>query len=460
MNLQDLKIKKPPELLAFAEEQGVEGAAQMRRQELMFAILQRVAAADQAIFGVGTIEVLPDGFGYLRSMEASYLPGADDIYISPTQVRKFGLRTGDTVEGEIRAPKDGERYFAMVQINTVNFEDPEALRHRINFDSLTPLYPDEKLKLEMEGGAAVMAPTISEEQSAPRATASGRVSTGRRTTGTLTKKATSTPQQQLDISTRVIDLIAPIGKGQRALIVSPPRTGKTVLLQNIAHAITANNPEVYLMVLLVDERPEEVTDMQRTVKGEVVSSTFDEPASRHVAVAEMVIEKAKRLVEHKKDVVILLDSITRLGRAYNTVVPSSGKVLTGGVDANALQRPKRFFGAARNIEEGGSLTIIATALIDTGSRMDEVIFEEFKGTGNSEIILDRKVSDKRTFPAIDITKSGTRKEELLVDRATLSKMWVLRRILMPMGAVDAIEFLLDKLRTSKTNQDFFSSMNQ
>ncbi len=460
MNLQDLKIKKPPELLAFAEEQGVEGAAQMRRQELMFAILQRVAAADQAIFGVGTIEVLPDGFGYLRSMEASYLPGADDIYISPTQVRKFGLRTGDTVEGEIRAPKDGERYFAMVQINKVNFEDPEALRHRINFDSLTPLYPDEKLKLEMEGGAAVMAPTISEEQSAPRATASGRVSTGRRTTGTLTKKATSTPQQQLDISTRVIDLIAPIGKGQRALIVSPPRTGKTVLLQNIAHAITANNPEVYLMVLLVDERPEEVTDMQRTVKGEVVSSTFDEPASRHVAVAEMVIEKAKRLVEHKKDVVILLDSITRLGRAYNTVVPSSGKVLTGGVDANALQRPKRFFGAARNIEEGGSLTIIATALIDTGSRMDEVIFEEFKGTGNSEIILDRKVSDKRTFPAIDITKSGTRKEELLVDRATLSKMWVLRRILMPMGAVDAIEFLLDKLRTSKTNQDFFGSMNQ
>ncbi len=459
MNLQDLKKKKPPELLAFAEEQGVEGAAMMRRQELMFAILQKLAAADQAIFGVGTIEVLPDGFGYLRSMEANYLPGADDIYVSPTQVRKFGLRTGDTVEGEIRAPKDGERYFAMVQINKINFDDPDALRHRINFDSLTPLYPDEKLKLEMENGAAVMAPTISEEQSSPRATSSGRVSTRR--TGTLTKKATtSTPQQQLDISTRVIDLIAPIGKGQRALIVSPPRTGKTVLLQNIAHAITANNPEVYLMVLLVDERPEEVTDMQRTVKGEVVSSTFDEPAGRHVAVAEMVIEKAKRLVEHKKDVVILLDSITRLGRAYNTVVPSSGKVLTGGVDANALQRPKRFFGAARNIEEGGSLTIIATALIDTGSRMDEVIFEEFKGTGNSEIILDRKVSDKRTFPAIDITKSGTRKEELLVDRATLSKMWVLRRILMPMGAVDAIEFLLDKLRTAKTNQDFFSSMNQ
>jgi transcription termination factor Rho len=459
MNLQDLKKKKPPELLAFAEEQGVEGAAMMRRQELMFAILQKLAAADQAIFGVGTIEVLPDGFGYLRSMEANYLPGADDIYISPTQVRRFGLRTGDTVEGEIRAPKDGERYFAMVQINKINFDDPEALRHRINFDSLTPLYPDEKLKLEMDGGAAVMAPAVKEEEGGARATSSGRVSS-RRTTGTLTKKASSSPQQQLDISTRVIDLIAPIGKGQRALIVSPPRTGKTVLLQNIAHAITANNPEVFLMVLLVDERPEEVTDMQRTVKGEVVSSTFDEPASRHVAVAEMVIEKAKRLVEHKKDVVILLDSITRLGRAYNTVVPSSGKVLTGGVDANALQRPKRFFGAARNIEEGGSLTIIATALIDTGSRMDEVIFEEFKGTGNSEIILDRKVSDKRTFPAIDITKSGTRKEELLVDRATLSKMWVLRRILMPMGAVDAIEFLLDKLRTAKTNNDFFSSMNQ
>ena len=459
MNLQDLKKKSPPDLLAFAEEQGVEGAAMLRRQELMFAILQKLAAADQAIFGVGTIEVLPDGFGYLRSIESSYLPGPDDIYISPTQVRKFGLRTGDTVEGEIRAPKDGERYFAMVQINKINFDDPEALRHRIGFDNLTPLYPDEKLKLEMDS-PGVMAPTISEEQSTSRATSSGRVSTGRRTTGTLTKKVTNTPQQQLDISTRVIDLIAPIGKGQRALIVSPPRTGKTVLLQNIAHAITANNPEVFLMVLLIDERPEEVTDMQRTVKGEVASSTFDEPASRHVAVAERVIEKAKRLVEHKKDVVILLDSITRLGRAYNTVVPSSGKVLTGGVDANALQRPKRFFGAARNIEEGGSLTIIATALIDTGSRMDEVIFEEFKGTGNSEIILDRKVSDKRTFPAIDITKSGTRKEELLVDRATLQKMWVLRRILMPMGAVDAIEFLLDKLRTSKTNQDFFGSMNQ
>src|SRR5476651_1553772 len=404
MNLQDLKKKKPPELLAFAEEQGVEGAASMRRQELMFAILQKVAAADEVITGIGTIEVIPDGFGYLRSTEANYLPGADDIYVSPTQVRKFSLRTGDTVEGEIRAPKDGERYFAMVQINKINFDDPDALRHRINFDSLTPLYPDEKLKLEIDGGSAIMAPAVKEEEGGSRATSSGRVSAaGSRRTGTLTKKAGSTPQQQLDISTRVIDLIAPIGKGQRALIVSPPRTGKTVLLQNIAHAITANNPEVFLMVLLVDERPEEVTDMQRTVKGEVVSSTFDEPAGRHVAVAEMVIEKAKRLVEHKKDVVIL---------------------------------------------------------IDTGSRMDEVIFEEFKGTGNSEIILDRKVSDKRTYPAIDITKSGTRKEELLVDRATLSKMWVLRRILMPMGAVDAIEFLLDKLRTAKTNQDFFGSMNQ
>src|SRR5215471_9182365 len=458
MNLQDLKKKSPPELLAFAEEQGGEGAAVMRRQGEMFGILQKLAAADQAIFGHGTIEVLPDGFGYLRSMEANYLPGADDIYVSPTQIRRFGLRTGDTVEGEIRAPKDGERYFALVQINKINFDDPDALRHRINFDSLTPLYPDEKLKLEMEG-AGVMAPTISEEQSAARATSSGRVSTGRRTTGTLTKKAASTPQQQLDISTRVIDLIAPIGKGQRALIVSPPRTGKTVLLQNIAHAITANNPEVFLMVLLVDERPEEVTDMQRTVKGEVVSSTFDEPASRHVTVAEMVIEKAKRLVEHKKDVVILLDSITRLGRAYNTVVPSSGKVLTGGVDANALQRPKRFFGAARNIEEGGSLTIIATGLIDTGSRMDEVIFEEFKGTGNSEIMLDRKIGDKRIFPAIDIIKSGTRKEELITPKEWLQKTYILRRITNPMGAQDAIEFLLDKLRQTKNNEEFFQSMN-
>src|SRR5471030_541727 len=460
MNLQDLKKKKPPELLAFAEEQGVEGAASMRRQELMFAILQKVAAADEVITGIGTIEVIPDGFCYLRSTEANYLPGADDIYVSPTQVRKFSLRTGDTVEGEIRAPKDGERYFMMVQINKINFDDPDALRHRINFDSLTPLYPDEKLKLEIDGGSAIMAPAIKEEEGGSRATSSGRVSAaGSRRTGTLTKKAGSTPQQQLDISTRVIDLIAPIGKGQRALIVSPPRTGKTVLLQNIAHAITANNPEVFLMVLLVDERPEEVTDMQRTVKGEVVSSTFDEPASRHVAVAEMVIEKAKRLVEHKKDVVILLDSITRLGRAYNTVVPSSGKVLTGGVDANALQRPKRFFGAARNIEEGGSLTIISTALIDTGSRMDEVIFEEFKGTGNSEIILDRKVSDKRTFPSMDITRSGTRKEELLVPPDILKKMYVLRRILTPMGTVDGIEFLIDKLKQTKNNADFFDQMN-
>src|SRR5471032_1365386 len=460
MNLQDLKKKKPPELLAFAEEQGVEGAASMRRQELMFAILQKVAAADEVITGIGTIEVIPDGFGYLRSTEANYLPGADDIYVSPTQVRKFSLRTGDTVEGEIRAPKDGERYFAMVQINKINFDDPDALRHRINFDSLTPLYPDEKLKLEIDGGSAIMAPAVKEEEGGSRATSSGRVSAaGSRRTGTLTKKAGSTPQQQLDISTRVIDLIAPIGKGQRALIVSPPRTGKTVLLQNIAHAITANNPEVFLMVLLVDERPEEVTDMQRTVKGEVVSSTFDEPASRHVAVAEMVIEKAKRLVEHKKDVVILLDSITRLGRAYNTVVPSSGKVLTGGVDANALQRPKRFFGAARNIEEGGSLTIIATALVDTGSRMDEVIFEEFKGTGNSELILDRKVSDKRVYPAINLNKSGTRREELLTDPAVLKKMYVLRRILNPMGTMDAIDFLLDKLRNTKTNSEFFESMN-
>src|SRR5476651_421366 len=460
MNLQDLKKKKPPELLAFAEEQGVEGAASMRRQELMFAILQKVAAADEVITGIGTIEVIPDGFGYLRSTEANYLPGADDIYVSPTQVRKFSLRTGDTVEGEIRAPKDGERYFAMVQINKINFDDPDALRHRINFDSLTPLYPDEKLKLEIDGGSAIMAPAVKEEEGGSRATSSGRVSAaGSRRTGTLTKKAGSSPQQQLDISTRVIDLIAPIGKGQRALIVSPPRTGKTVLLQNIAHAITANHPEVFLIVLLIDERPEEVTDMQRSVKGEVISSTFDEPASRHVAVAEMVIEKAKRLVEHSRDVVILLDSITRLGRAYNTVVPSSGKVLTGGVDANALQRPKRFFGAARNIEEGVSLTIIATALVDTGSRMDEVIFEEFKGTGNSELILDRKVSDKRTFPAIDITRSGTRKEELLISAQDLKKTYVLRRILAPMGTIDAIEFLLDKLRSAKNNADFFESMN-
>ena len=423
MNLQDLKKKKPPELLAFAEEQGVEGAAMMRRQELMFAILQKLAAADQAIFGVGTIEVLPDGFGYLRSMEANYLPGADDIYISPTQVRRFGLRTGDTVEGQIRSPKDGERYFAMLKVNTINFDPPEQTRHRINFDNLTPLYPNRRLKMEnAEVESVGKGPTK-------------------------------------DNTHRVIDLISPIGMGQRALIVAPPRTGKTVMLQNIAKSITANNPDVFLMVLLIDERPEEVTDMARTVRGEVVASTFDEPATRHVQVTEMVLEKAKRLVEHKRDVVILLDSITRLGRAYNSVVPSSGKVLTGGVDANALQRPKRFFGAARNIEEGGSLTIIATALIDTGSRMDEVIFEEFKGTGNSEIVLDRKLSDKRVFPAIDITKSGTRKEELLVDRGTLSKMWVLRRILNPMGTQDAMEFLIDKLKYSKTNQDFFDAMN-
>ena len=416
--LQDLKSKTPPELVAFAEEHQVENASTLRKQELMFAILKQLAQQEIDIIGEGVVEVLSDGFGFLRSPESNYLSGPDDIYVSPSQIRRFGLRTGDTVEGHIRSPKEGERYFALLKVNTINFEDPEKARHKVNFDNLTPLYPEQRLKMEHEDP---------------------------------TKK---------DLSARVIDIVSPIGKGQRALIVSPPRTGKTVLLQNIAHAISANHPECYLIVLLIDERPEEVTDMQRSVKGEVVSSTFDEPASRHVAVAEMVIEKAKRLVEHQRDVVILLDSITRLGRAYNTVVPSSGKVLTGGVDANALQRPKRFFGAARNIEEGGSLTIIATALIDTGSRMDEVIFEEFKGTGNSEIILDRKVSDKRTFPAIDITKSGTRKEELLVDRATLSKMWVLRRILSPMGSVDAIEFLLDKLRTSKSNNDFFSSMNQ
>ncbi|MBM3621914.1 MAG: transcription termination factor Rho [Alphaproteobacteria bacterium] len=458
MNLQDLKKKTPAELSAYAEELQIENASLMRKQELMFAVLKRLAESDQAIFGGGVIEVLPDGFGFLRSTEANYLAGPDDIYISPAQIRRYGLRTGDTVEGEIRAPKDGERYFALVKLNTINFEDPEQVRHRINFDNLTPLYPDEKLKVELEEAGFVAAEKVTEDVGSARASSAGRVSTGGpRRTATLSKKPAG---PTIDISTRVIDLIAPIGKGQRALIVSPPRTGKTMLLQNIAHAIAKNNPEVFLLVLLIDERPEEVTDMARTVKGEVVSSTFDEPASRHVAVAEMVIEKAKRLVEHKKDVVILLDSITRLGRAYNTVVPSSGKVLTGGVDANALQRPKRFFGAARNIEEGGSLTIIATALIDTGSRMDEVIFEEFKGTGNSEIILDRKLSDKRTFPAIDITRSGTRKEELLVDRGTLSKMWVLRRILMPMGTVDAMEFLLDKLKTSKNNADFFSSMNQ
>jgi transcription termination factor Rho len=417
MNLQELKRKTPAELMSSAEELQIENASSLRKQDLMFAILKRLAENDVAIFGDGVLEILSDGFGFLRSPEVNYLPGPDDIYVSPSQVRRFGLRTGDTVEGQIRSPKDGERYFAMLKVNTINFDEPETLRHRINFEDLTPLYPDEKINLEI---------------------------------GDPTRK---------DLTTRVIDLITPLGKGQRALIVSPPRTGKTVMLQNIAHALAANHPEVYLIVLLIDERPEEVTDMARSVKGEVVSSTFDEPAQRHVQVAEMVIEKAKRLVEHKKDVVILLDSITRLGRAYNTVVPSSGKVLTGGVDANALQRPKRFFGAARNIEEGGSLTIIATALIDTGSRMDEVIFEEFKGTGNSEIILDRKIADKRTFPAIDITKSGTRKEELLVDKAVLSKMWVLRRVLMPMGTSDGLEFLMDKLKQSKSNADFFDAMN-
>ena len=417
MNLQELKRKTPAELLAFAEELQIENASSLRKQDMMFAILKNLADNDQAIYGDGVLEVLQDGFGFLRSPEANYLPGPDDIYVSPSQVRRFGLRTGDTVEGQIRSPKDGERYFALLKVNQINFDDPDRLRHRINFDNLTPLYPEEKISLEIDDP---------------------------------TKK---------DLTTRVIDLITPLGKGQRALIVAPPRTGKTVMLQNIAHAVAANHPEVYLIVLLIDERPEEVTDMARSVKGEVVSSTFDEPAVRHVQVAEMVIEKAKRLVEHKRDVVILLDSITRLARAYNTVVPSSGKVLTGGVDANALQRPKRFFGAARNIEEGGSLTIIATALIDTGSRMDEVIFEEFKGTGNSEIVLDRKVADKRTFPALDIPKSGTRKEELLVEKAVLSKMWVLRRVLMPMGPVDGLEFLIDKLRQSKNNADFFEAMN-
>jgi transcription termination factor Rho len=423
MHLSELKAKSPAELLTFAEGLQIENASSLRKQDMMFAILKQLAENDQAIYGEGTLEILSDGFGFLRSPQANYLPGPDDIYVSPAQVRRFGLRTGDTVEGQIRSPRDGERYFALLKVNAINFEPPEALRHRINFDNLTPLYPNRRLKMEN--------PEVESVAKGP------------------TK----------DFTHRVIDLIAPIGMGQRALIVSPPRTGKTVMLQNIAKSITANHPDVFLLVLLIDERPEEVTDMARTVRGEVVASTFDEPATRHVQVTEMVLEKAKRLVEHKRDVVILLDSITRLGRAYNSVVPSSGKVLTGGVDANALQRPKRFFGAARNIEEGGSLTIIATALIDTGSRMDEVIFEEFKGTGNSELILDRKLSDKRVFPAIDITKSGTRKEELLVDRGTLSKMWVLRRILNPMGTQDAMEFLLDKLKYSKTNQDFFDAMN-
>ncbi|TLU71941.1 MULTISPECIES: transcription termination factor Rho [Lichenicoccus] len=423
MHLAELKAKTPSDLLSYAESLQIENASSLRKQDMMFAILKNLAENDQAIHGEGTLEILSDGFGFLRSPEANYLPGPDDIYVSPSQVRRFGLRTGDTVEGQIRAPRDGERYFALLKVNTINFEAPEAVRHRINFDNLTPLYPDRRLKMEFDNAPIPV------------------------------------KGQTKDFTSRVIDLVSPIGMGQRALIVAPPRTGKTVMLQSIATAISHNHPEAFLIVLLIDERPEEVTDMARSVKGEVVSSTFDEPATRHVQVTEMVLEKAKRLVEHKRDVVILLDSITRLARAYNTVVPSSGKVLTGGVDANALQRPKRFFGAARNIEEGGSLTIIATALIDTGSRMDEVIFEEFKGTGNSELILDRKLSDKRTFPAIDITKSGTRKEELLVDKASLSKMWVLRRILSPMGTMDAMDFLLDKLKYSKTNQDFFDAMN-
>ena len=417
MSLQELKDKSPADLLAFAEALELENANSMRKQDMMFAILKTLAEGGVEISGGGTLEVLQDGFGFLRSPEANYLAGPDDIYVSPSQIRRFGLRTGDTVEGGVRAPREGERYFALVKVDQINFEDPEAVRHKVHFDNLTPLYPDERLTMEIDD------PTIK------------------------------------DKSGRVIDIVAPLGKGQRCLIVAPPRVGKTMMLQNIAKSIAANHPECYLIVLLIDERPEEVTDMQRTVKGEVISSTFDEPATRHVAVAEMVIEKAKRLVEHKRDVVILLDSVTRLGRAYNTVVPSSGKVLTGGVDANALQRPKRFFGAARNIEEGGSLTIIATALIDTGSRMDEVIFEEFKGTGNSEIIQDRKVADKRVFPAIDIIKSGTRKEELITPKDQLQKTYVLRRILGPMGAQDAIEFLLDKLRQTKNNAEFFQSMN-
>ncbi len=415
--LNDLKKKPPAELLAMAEDLEVESASLLSKSELLFGILKELAERDVEIIGAGVIEVLPDGFGFMRSPQSNYLAGPDDIYVQPQMIRKMGLRTGDTVEGTIRGPRDGERYFALVRIATINFEDPERARHKVPFDNLTPLYPDKRLNME------------------PR---------------DPTKK---------DRSGRVIDIVAPIGKGQRALIVAPPRTGKTVLLQNIAQSVAENHPECYLLVLLIDERPEEVTDMQRSVKGEVISSTFDEPASRHVAVAEMVIEKAKRLAEHGRDVIILLDSITRLGRAYNTVVPSSGKVLTGGVDANALQKPKRFFGAARNLEEGGSLTIIATALIDTGSRMDEVIFEEFKGTGNSEIILDRKVADKRVFPAIDILKSGTRKEELLTEQKELQKIYILRRILNPMGAQDAIEFLLDKLKQTKTNGEFFQAMN-
>jgi transcription termination factor Rho len=418
MDLKDLKTRTPSELLAFAEEVGIENIGTMRKQDMMFAILKQLASVNMTINGGGVLEVLQDGFGFLRSPEENYLPGPDDIYVSPNQIKRFGLRTGDIVEGEIRAPKSSERYFALLKVNTINHEITDKLRHRINFDNLTPLYPERKIKLE---------------------------------TADATKK---------DFTSRIIELTSPLGFGQRALIVAPPRTGKTVMLQSIAHSITENHPEAYLIVLLIDERPEEVTDMARSVRGEVVSSTFDEPASRHVQVAEMVMEKAKRLVEHKRDVIILLDSITRLARAYNTVVPSSGKVLTGGVDANALQRPKRFFGAARNVEQGGSLTIIATALIDTGSRMDEVIFEEFKGTGNAEIVLDRKISDKRLFPAIDIQKSGTRKEDLLVDPATLQKMWILRRILNPMGTVDAVEFLIGKMKQTKDNDEFFNGMNQ
>ncbi len=418
MNLQELKSRTPAELLAFAEELGLENCGNMRKQDIMFAILKELAETDVPIAGAGVLEVLQDGFGFLRSPEENYLPGPDDIYVSPAQVRRFGLRTGDVITGGIRAPKDSERYFALLKVESINGEAPEKIRHRINFDNLTPLYPDRKITLEIDD-----------------------------------------PTNKKNFTQRIIELVSPLGFGQRALIVAPPRTGKTVMLQNIAHSIAENHPDAYLIVLLIDERPEEVTDMARSVRGEVISSTFDEPASRHVQVAEMVMEKAKRLVEQKRDVVILLDSITRLARAYNTVVPSSGKVLTGGVDANALQRPKRFFGAARNVEQGGSLTIIATALIDTGSRMDEVIFEEFKGTGNAEIVLDRKIADKRVFPAIDIQKSGTRKEELLVG-PDLQKMWVLRRILNPMGTVDAVEFLTGKLKDSKSNADFFQAMNQ
>ncbi|MDA9740932.1 transcription termination factor Rho [Pelagibacteraceae bacterium] len=421
MNLQELKKKTPSELISQAEKLGIENPSTLRKQEILFSILKKLADKNEQITGGGVLEVLQDGFGFLRAIESNYLPGPDDIYVSPSQIRRFGLRTGDSVEGEIRAPKDAERYFALLKVNQINFEDPDKGRNKIAFDNLTPLYPNQQLKMEVEKNVAEKKP---------------------------------------DQTARLIDLVSPIGKGQRSLIISPPKAGKTIILQNIAHSLAANHPECYLMVLLIDERPEEVTDMQRTVKGEVISSTFDEPASRHVAVAEMVIEKAKRLVEHKKDVVILLDSITRLGRAYNAVVPSSGKVLTGGVDANALQRPKRFFGAARNVEQGGSLTIISTALIDTGSRMDEVIFEEFKGTGNSELILDRKVADKRIYPAVDITRSGTRREELLFKKEDLTKMNVLRRIISPMGTMDGIEFLISKLKNTKNNADFFISMNK